>query len=240
MRAVLRSIYLRLAPKGSKLYALTHIFLRKLLNARYSYWIRHFDTYNQEQHQVILKELTLLSTKPLISVLMPVYNPNPEFLDQAIRSVLNQIYPYWELCIADDASTISGVKDVIEKHHKSEPKVKVVYRTTNGHISAASNTALAMARGDFIALLDHDDLLHPLALFEVAKEINAHPDSVVIYSDEDKITPRGSRIDPYFKSDFDPDLFLSQNMVSHLGVYLRKAIVNIGGFRAGLEGSQGL
>ena len=238
MRAVLRSIYLRLAPKGSKLYALTHIFLRKLLNVRYSYWIRHFDTYNQEQHQATLEELTLLSTKPLISVLMPVYNPNPEFLEQAIQSVLNQTYPYWELCIADDASTISGVKDVIEKHRKSEPRVKVVYRTTNGHISAASNTALAMAKGDFIALLDHDDLLHPLALFEVAKEINAYPDSVVIYSDEDKVTPRGSRIDPYFKSDFDLDLFLSQNMVSHLGVYLREALVNIGGFREGLEGSQ--
>jgi len=238
MRAVLKSIYLKLAPKGSKLYALTHIFLRKLLNVRYSYWIRHFDTYSQEEIQAFLKEMTDLPSKPLISVLMPVYNPNPEFLDQAIQSVLNQLYPYWELCIADDASTIPGVKDVIEKHRDSEPKVKVVYRTTNGHISAASNTALGIAKGDFIALLDHDDLLHPLALFEVAKEINAYPDSAVIYSDEDKVTPRGSRIDPYFKSDFDPDLFLSQNLVSHLGVYLREAIVNIGGFRAGLEGSQ--
>jgi glycosyltransferase involved in cell wall biosynthesis len=169
---------------------------------------------------------------------MPVYNPNPHFLNQAIQSVIDQHYPNWELCIADDASTTPGVKENLQQHSKDNPNIKVIYRDTNGHISAASKTALEMAKGDFIVLLDHDDRLHPLALYEIAIEINRHPEVVVIYSDEDKITPRGSRIDPYFKSDFDIDLFLSQNMVSHLGVYRRDYIMQIGGFREGLEGSQ--
>ncbi|MFO8054968.1 MAG: glycosyltransferase [Bacteroidales bacterium] len=116
--------------------------------------------------------------------------------------------------------------------------MKAVFRKQNGHISAASNSALSLASGDYLVLLDHDDKLHPLALYFVSKEIKSHPESVVIYSDEDKLTERGKRIEPYFKSDFDYELLLGQNMVSHLGAYKSEIIRKIGGFRIGLEGSQ--
>lgn len=238
IREFLKKFYFSLAPKGSWLYSATHTAVRQLLNQRYRYWIMHFDSISKADNQRIDQEIASLLHKPIISVIMPVFNSDLEFLDQAIQSVRDQVYPHWQLCIADDASTKPGVIEIIQKHCNEDPKITAVYRNSNGHISAASNSALALATGQYLALLDHDDVLHPMALFEVAKEINAHPKCAVIFSDEDKITPKGKRIDPYFKSDFDYDLFLSQNMVSHLGVYRRDLIERIEGFREGLEGSQ--
>lgn len=238
IKDVLKFIYFKLAPKGSKRYASSHIFIRKLFNARYHKWIKNCDRYSTEDLQNIIDQVQALPAKPLISVIMPVYNTDLDYLNQAIQSVRDQIYPYWEFCIADDASTKPGVRELLQKFSLEDNRINVQFRSTNGHISAASNTALAMASGEYVALLDHDDRLHPLALFYVVQEINAHPDCIVIYSDEDKLTPSGKRIDPYFKSDFDYDLFLSQNMVSHLGVYKRDALRKINGFREGLEGSQ--
>lgn len=238
IKEILKSIYFTLAPKGSKLYSLTHTSIRRILNIRYQNWIERFDRCSGEDIQRIRDEISAMPAKPLISVIIPVYNTNTKFLEGAIESVCDQVYPYWELCIADDASTYSGVRETLEKYSHRDPRIKVIFRETNGHISMASNSALELATGEFVALLDHDDQLHPLALYYVVKEIVANPDCTVIYSDEDKLTPRGKRIDPYFKSDFDLDLFLSQNMVSHLGVYKREAILNVGGFRKGLEGSQ--
>lgn len=238
LKDMLKSIYFKLAPKGSKRYASSHIFIRKLLNARYHKWIGNFDRYSNEDLPNIIDQIHGMPAKPLISVIMPVFNPDLDYLNQAIQSVRDQIYPHWELCIADDASTQPGIQEMLQNHSLDDKRIKVQFRSTNGHISAASNTALAMASGEYVALLDHDDMLHPLALFFVVQEINAHPECVVIYSDEDKLTPGGKRIDPYFKSDFDYDLFLSQNMVSHLGVYKRDSLLKIDGFREGLEGSQ--
>lgn len=238
MREILKSIYFALAPKGSWVYNLTHTTIRVLLNFRYQKWIKRYDCYDQQDLQRFHKISGSLPVRPLISVIMPVFNPDLKQLDQAIQSVKDQIYHYWELCIADDASTLPGVRDVLNKHSRDDPRIKVRYREINGHISAASNTALELASGAYVALLDHDDRLHPLALYYTVKEINEYPDSIVIFSDEDKLTPKGKRIDPYFKSDFDYDLFLSQNMVSHLGVYKREAILQVGCFREGLEGSQ--
>jgi GT2 family glycosyltransferase len=143
------------------------------------------------------------------------------------------------LCIADDASTKPHVKKILEHYKKKDKRIKVIYRTENGHISKASNSALSLATGDYIALLDHDDMLHETALLFVVKEINDHPNVKLIYSDEDKLEDRnGNRTDPYFKSDWNPDLFLSQNMINHLGVYKKSIVNEIGGFREGYEGSQ--
>ena len=175
---------------------------------------------------------------PLISVVMPVYNPSPKILDEAIRSVRMQSYPYFELCIADDVSLDPQIRSLVKKHAHEDGRIKYIFRELNGHISEATNSALQMATGDFFALLDHDDKLHPLALYYVAEEIIAHPDAEVIYSDEDKLDVSGRRISPYFKPDFNYDLFLSQNMISHLGVYRTATVRAIGGFRIGFEGSQ--
>ncbi|MDB5093381.1 MAG: putative glycosyltransferase [Candidatus Eremiobacteraeota bacterium] len=182
--------------------------------------------------------LPLLTERPTFSVLMPVYETPEEYLRAAIESVQLQAYPDWELCIADDASRKPHVRKVLEEYAADDPRIKLHFRETNGHIAATSNSALAVASGDFVALLDHDDLLSVDALFENALVVNRRPDVDIIYSDEDKLDERGRRRDPYFKPDWSPDSLLSRNYVSHLGVYRRALIEEIGGFRPGFEGSQ--
>ena len=115
---------------------------------------------------------------------------------------------------------------------------EIHFREVNGHISAASNSALALASGEFIVLLDHDDVLPRHALAAVVHELNRHPDADIVYSDEDRIDEAGHRYDPYFKPDWNPELFYSQNLISHLGVYRTAMVRQVGGFREGFEGSQ--
>jgi len=240
----LKNAYFKLAPEDSKQYELTHSIIRRilkrfqLLNIYYNKWIKLFDALSDERIKEINQEISKMENKPLISVVMPVYNPEVAFFKEAIQSVKSQLYPHWELCIADDASSNPIIPKIIKELARNDARIKFILRKENGHISACSNSALSLATGDYIALLDHDDKLHPLALYFIAKTINAHPESGIIFSDEDKITKRGRRLDPYFKSDFDYELLLSQNMVSHLGVYRREIIKKMGGFRLGLEGSQ--
>jgi glycosyltransferase involved in cell wall biosynthesis len=169
---------------------------------------------------------------------MPVYDPGGDLLTQAIESVRNQLYTNWELCIADDASTSEEVREVLTRYASEDERISVTYRDSTGHISAASNTALEMARGEFVALLDHDDELSELALYLVAETLNEFPDTDIVFSDEDKIDLEGRRSRPYFKPDFSPDLLLSHNCISHLGVYRTELLREIGGFRLGFEGSQ--
>ena len=178
------------------------------------------------------------SYKPLISLIMPAFNTPECFLREAIESVLNQVYSEWELCIADDASSDDRVRKVLEEYSAKDSRIKVVFRAENGHISQCSNSALEIATGEFIALLDHDDLLTPDALYEIASLLNQHPEADMIYSDEDKIDDRGKLREPFFKPDWCPDSFLSRMYTCHLGVYRREIINEIGGFREGYEGSQ--
>lgn len=207
-------------------------------SGNYQEWIRRFDTLTDEKRSKIEHRTQKLERKPLISVLMPVFNPPPQFLDKAIQSVRNQIYPHWELCIADDASTDPNVLNIIEHHQARDKRIKVVYRKQNGHISRASNSALGLVSGDFVALLDHDDLLPEQALFWVAHAIQEHPNAGLIYSDEDKIDAAGARFNPYFKCEFNYELLLAQNMICHLSVYRSQLLSALGGFRTGFEGAQ--
>jgi len=204
----------------------------------YSKWIRCYDRLSDEIRTKMQQSINDLAFRPLISVVMPCYNPKPEWLREAIESVRRQIYLKWELCIADDASTDPAIRSILEDYSRSDVRIKVVFREINGHISAASNSALELAAGEYVVLLDHDDILAEQALFLVAEAINRHPDAGLIYSDEDKITESGMRRDPYFKCDWNYDLFLSQNMICHLGVYKVGLLRKIGGFREGLEGAQ--
>ena len=186
----------------------------------------------------MINKIKLLEYKPVISIIMPVYNTPGEFLKEAIDSVLNQVYPYWELCIADDASTKQYIQILLTEYINKDSRIKVVFREENGHISLSSNSAIHLATGEYIALLDHDDLLTPHALYEVVKLLNQHPEADMIYSDEDKINQEGKLKDPFFKPDWCPDSFLSRMYTCHLGVYRRELVKQIGGFRAGYEGSQ--
>ena len=220
-------------------YSLVHTDDDGIVNRNdYTEWVRRYDTMTDEKRADIQKNIEKMERLPLISVVMPTYNPNPIWLEEAIVSVQNQLYSNWELCIGDDASTDEDVKKVLEKFVREDERIKVVFRKENGHISAASNSALELATGDWVALLDHDDLLPEHALFWVADAINKDPEVRLIYSDEDKLREGLGRCEAYFKSDWNIDLFYSHNMFSHLGVYQKLLLDEVGGFRLGMEGSQ--
>ncbi|MDM8559330.1 glycosyltransferase [Candidatus Parabeggiatoa sp. HSG14] len=204
----------------------------------YSRWLQNYDTLTKKvvkQMQQCMKEWNDL---PFISIVMPTYNTEEKWLREVIESVIHQIYPNWELCIADDASTKPHVRHILEEYAKRDKRIKLQFRAENGHISAASNTALEMVNGEFIGFLDHDDKLAQHALFWMAQDILNYPDAMLWYSDEDKINKKGERCDPYFKSDWNPDLFLSHNLITHFAVYRTSLIQQIGGFREGYEGAQ--
>ena len=204
----------------------------------YPRWVRLYEAISAEDRRAILADIQNLERRPLISIVLPVFNSPEPFLRAALDSVRGQLYPDWELCIADDASTLPHVGRVLAEYAAREPRIRLVRRPANGGISAASNSALEIATGAFVALLDHDDVLPVHALYLVAREILCHPAVDLIYSDEDKLDRRGRRFDPYFKSDWNPDLFLAQNMISHLGVYRTALIREVGGFRSEFDGSQ--
>jgi O-antigen biosynthesis protein len=178
------------------------------------------------------------ATGPLISILLPTYNTEEKWLRHCLDSVLAQSYPNWELCIADDASTEPHVRKVLDAYGQRDSRVRVHTRDRNGHVSATTNTALDMARGSYVALLDHDDELHPQALASVAHALHQNPHWQLVYSDEDKIDEKGCRYDPYFKPDWNLELLHGQNCISHLGVYSAALVRTVGGFREGFEGSQ--
>jgi glycosyltransferase involved in cell wall biosynthesis len=202
----------------------------------HQFMARHFArvTDLREQRQDALE----FTCRPLMSVVMPVFAPPLHFLEEAVRSVQRQSYAHWELCIADDRSPDPGVRKVLERLMKEDPRIKVVFRAENGHISKASNSALELATGEFVALMDHDDLLAPDALFHVVKRLQTQPGIDILYTDEDKVDEQGRHSEPHFKPQWCPDHLLSRNYFGHLVVVRRSLMEEVGGFRAGFEGSQ--
>jgi O-antigen biosynthesis protein len=203
----------------------------------YREWVRKHGTVTEEERSEYAERIANFLSKPLLSVIVPVYNVDEALLRKCLNSVRGQIYPHWELCIADDASPKPHIRRVLEEY-AAGPRVKIVFREQNGHISAASNSALELATGEFAVLLDHDDVLSEDALFWVANELNDHPDAMMIYSDEDLIDEAGVRSEPKFKPDFSRDLLYGINLVTHLSAYRLTILREIGGFRVGYEGSQ--
>lgn len=203
----------------------------------YAAWIRRYDTLRPNDRRAIRAEIERFPFKPLISIVMPVYNPVPADLRAAIESVRAQLYPRWELCVVNDASPSEQADRILTRYARRDRRIKVRRRPVNGGIAIASNDALGLATGEFVALLDDDDVLVPAALFFVASEINAYPDVRLIYSDEDKLDVIGRRGNAHFKPDWNYTLFLAQNFFSHLGVF-RSDLIKKLGFREGFEGSQ--
>ena len=175
---------------------------------------------------------------PKISVVMPVYDPPLEFLRQGIDSILNQVYQNWEFCIADDCSNNPNIREILTEIAKTDSRIKLTFRSENGNISAATNSAAELATGDFILFLDNDDELTPDALGEVALYISQNPEIDFLYSDDDKISTEGKRFDPQFKPEYSPELLLSYMYMGHLCVVRKEIFDKIGGFRIGFEGSQ--
>ena len=204
---------------------------------KYQGWIEA-NKITPERREELLHEAHSLPLSPKISILLPVYDVAENWLRRCIDSVLRQIYVNWELCIADDHSAAPHVRRVLDEYVARDGRIKVVFRSQNGHISEASNTALEMATGEFVALLDHDDELAEDALFWIASTVSEHPDTRMIYSDEDLIDEKNVRYSPKFKPDWSRDLFYSLNLITHLSVYKTAVLREIGGFRKGFEGSQ--
>jgi len=204
----------------------------------YQEWVRRYDTPGDKAIGVMKRQLDSLVCRPVVSVIMPTYNAQPDWLRQAVQSVKDQIYPHWELCIADDASPDPSVRPLLEELAAGDPRIKLVFREKNGHISAATNSALGVATGDWISFLDHDDVLPPHALLYMVKATDRHPDARLLYSDEDKIGDDGKRYDPYFKCDWNLDLFYSHNLVTHLAFYRRDLMDTVGGLREAYAGAQ--
>jgi len=207
------------------------------INQQYRVW--------QELHPILpsdiirmRRESRAFAYRPKISIVMPTYNSKPEWLDAAINSVRDQYYDNWELCIADDCSPNSSVRAQIERRAEGDDRIKVTCLTKNQGIAGASNAALSMASGEFVAFLDHDDELKPYALYEVVKLLNQQPDLDYIYSDEDKRDFAGHLAEPFFKPDWSPDFLRSVNYVCHLSVYRRSLVEALGGLRSECDFSQ--
>lgn len=189
--------------------------------------------YYKQQHTSFGK------SAPCISVLLPTYNTPETFLRECIESIIVQSYPNWELCIADDNSSDPRVVEIIEEYTKTDSRIKLVRRTTNGHISIATNSALEVATGDYVALMDHDDVLWPNALYEMARAITEDTDVDLIYSDEDKIDGSGTLHSyPFLKPDYSPEFLESCNYITHFSCIKMSLMRELKGLRAGYEGAQ--
>lgn len=206
--------------------------------AGYGSWIAAYQMLDETDREAIRGEIGRFPRRPLLSVVLPVFNTPEKWLQRAIDSIREQLYPDWELCLADDGSTASHIRPLLERNREAEARIRVVFRPESGGIAAASNSALALARGEWIVLVDHDDELPEDAFYRVVREILRDPEVRLLYSDEDKIDEAGRRFDPYFKPDFSHDLLLSENCISHLGVYQAALLRSLGGFRRGYDGSQ--
>ena len=182
----------------------------------------------------------LAKTGPLISILVPTFNTPASYLEALIESVRGQLYPNWQLCLADDASTQLHVRPILERSATGDSRIQVIFRETNGHIVQASNSALALAKGEYVGLLDHDDLLSPDALLHIAEAVVADGALDLLYTDEDKLSPEGDRYDPIFKGSFSPEMSLTHNYIQHFTVIRRSLVQEVGGFREGFEGAQDL
>lgn len=203
---------------------------------KYRRWRTRFATLRDEDRTRLAQRCdSLPNGGPTISVVVPVYNPEIRFLTEAIESVRSQTYSKWQLCLVNDASTDPEVAACLDRFAALDSRILVHHRDQNGHIAEATNDALAIATGEFVAFMDHDDCLAPFALAAVALE-SANAD--VLYTDEDKIDAEGEHYGPHFKPRWNPELLLGQNYISHLSVIRRSVIDQVGGMRSGFDGSQ--
>jgi GT2 family glycosyltransferase/glycosyltransferase involved in cell wall biosynthesis len=269
MREFLLDLRIRFIPIGSRRERIYHLirlffykwrregFLAALLNVNqrarfylskefslsrsgytYHHWILDNEPGRGELSQQRM-DAANFSYKPVISIITPVFNPSPEVLKDTINSVITQTYPHWQLCFANGGSTLAGVKEVLDEFSRRDERILVKHLHENLGIANNTNTALRLAHGEYIALMDHDDLLAPDMLFEVVSLLNQHPDAEIIYFDEDKISADGrTRLEPWFKpSSWSPDLLLSTNYLMH-SVILRSLVEELGGFDPEVDGAQ--
>lgn len=208
------------------------------LTLNYSKWIEKHGVLADEERQDLLEQLEDSQTLPTFSIVVPVYNPRKQDLYACLQSVVEQSYPHWELCIVDDASTRSDVRALLEQFQQNEKHIHLKCLTLNQGICGATNEAIAMAQGDYLLFLDHDDVLAPDALLWFAEALQHHPGAILLYSDEDQISSEGQRYHPFFKPDWSPERLRRQNYINHATVCKRETALRHQGIREGFEGSQ--
>jgi len=209
----------------------------KLPETAYDWWLASNEP-NPTELEKMGRESEQFTYQPLISIIVPVYKTPLHLLREAIESVRKQVYRKWELCICDDGSDTAEISATLNEYAAQEPQIKLIETARNEGIAAASNRALSLATGAFVAFLDHDDTLAPDALYWLVKLLQDERDADLIYSDEDKIDISGKRIDPFFKPDWSPDLLLSMNYMCHFLVARRELVHQVGGLRSEFDGSQ--
>lgn len=204
--------------------------------ADYGKW---YENHKASEEELAKQRKEHFAKEPLISILVPVYNTPREFLVQLLRSVGTQTYHNWEICIANASVDNKGVIEVLEHYQEKTKRLKVINVPENEGISQNTNKALSIASGEYVALLDHDDLLAPNALYEIVKVINNKEDADVIYTDEDKVTADlKEHFQPHFKPDFSEDLLRSNNYICHFFVAKREIVNEVGGFHPEFNGAQ--
>lgn len=202
----------------------------------YSEW---YDLTKPTEEELEAQRNEKFENPPLLSVVIPVYKTPERYLREMIDSIIAQTYTNWELCIADGSPKGQDVSRVLKSYAQKDERIRFQVLGENRGISGNTNAALAMAKGDFIILADHDDTIPPNAFYEVAKAISTHPDCEVIYSDEDKLDMDGKALfDPHFKPDFNGDLLTSVNYICHLFVVKKELLEKVGGFRQEFDGAQ--
>ncbi len=192
----------------------------------------------RETPPAVAKDIRSFLRRPVISILTPVYNVKAEYLTKCIESVRAQHYPFWELCICDDSSTLPETREILAKYVGMDSRIKIVWSDQNLGIAGASNRAAEISTGEFLALLDNDDEIAPDALFEIAKAVNENPTADFFYTDEDKIEPDGSFSDHYCKPDWSPDHLRSVMYVLHMMVVRKELFYSAGAFRDAFSGAQ--
>lgn len=202
---------------------------------QYAAWCRSREP---EEIAAAAAAVPLLSRRPLISLITPAYETPAPVLRACIESVRAQSYPHWQLCLVDDGSRGPEVARLASDYARVDTRIRFERLEHNGGIARASNAALEMATGEYVGFLDHDDVLQPHALAEVARHLDAHPETDVLYSDEDKLDSQGRRFNPYFKPALSPDLLRAVNYICHFLVVRASLLREVGGVRTGFEGAQ--
>lgn len=212
-------------------YFVIKILKIDLYNIRYRAWLK------KTQPNYAKLQIQKFEYNPKISLLVPVYNVEKQWLEKAVESVKNQIYTNWELCITDDASTLEYIWPYLQKLAADDERIKISRNEKNSHISVTTNNSLKFATGEWIGLLDNDDEYSPETLFEVVQQLNKNKDLALIYTDEDKILMNGKRAFPILKPDWSPETLMSIMFIAH-AFFKKNVIDEIDGFRKGFEGSQ--
>jgi len=206
------------------------------LPAGYAAWIREVEQARLPSPEAQRERSASWAWQPRFALLLAVQDDNPRQLQACVDSVLAQHYPHWLLCVADDGSGQASVRQLLAELARRDPRVRVLRREVPGRGARACNSALALAQGDFAAVLPANSQLAPQALFIAAQALQAAPDTQVLYSDEDRLDPTGRRCEPVFKAAWSPELLHGQDHLSRLGLFRLALVRAVGGFRPAVEG----